>query len=308
MTRCPAVYQAGGAATLTGVGPLDAGAAPCLPRVDVRLLGPFQAWVAGRPVALPPAAQRLVTFLAVHAAPQPRGAVAAALWPATPVASSRGPLQRAVRACRRLAPGAVAASPTHLWLGGTVRVDGPSLLGRPLHELAEDVPAAVARLGVDLLVGWEDDWAVAARRRHRQGRLQRLEELSGHLGGAGRFSEALDVAMAAVADDPLRTSAHRRAVEVHLAQGHVGEAVRHVHRFAALFTAGDAEVRRAELLHLVERCSNVRALGGSRRDGLSGPERPHGTVAPDDQLARQLHPAGKGRRTVAEWGMGRTMT
>jgi DNA-binding SARP family transcriptional activator len=40
----------------------------------------------------------------------------------------------------------------------------------------------------------------------------------------GRHSAALDAALHAVAVDPLRESAHRVAVEVHLAEGNVPEA------------------------------------------------------------------------------------
>ena len=46
------------------------------------------------------------------------------------------------------------------------------------------------------------------------------------LTGAGRFAEAFELGLAALAGEPLRESAHRALVRVHLAEGNVGEAVR----------------------------------------------------------------------------------
>jgi hypothetical protein len=43
---------------------------------------------------------------------------------------------------------------------------------------------------------------------------------------------SLDAALAAIAADPLRESAHRSAIEVHLAEGNVGEALK---QFSVLF-------------------------------------------------------------------------
>jgi hypothetical protein len=193
----------------------------------------------------------------------------------------------------------VASSSTHLWLGGAVRVDHQALLERPAADLASDVPAAVEELCAELLDDWEEDWAVPARRRHRLGCLDRLEELSRCLERAGRHPEALEVALVAVAEEPRRASAHRRVVEAHLAQGHVGEAVRHVHLFAAMLGEG-ADAPRGELMRLVERCSNVRGLGAGRRGAVPGGRRPwlagpdaSPSGGPDEHLARLLHPAGK---------------
>jgi DNA-binding SARP family transcriptional activator len=42
----------------------------------------------------------------------------------------------------------------------------------------------------------------------------------------GRYAEAIQAALAAVADEPLRESAHLAVVQVHLAEGNVVEAVR----------------------------------------------------------------------------------
>ena len=64
------------------------------------------------------------------------------------------------------------------------------------------------------------------RERFRQMQLHALEALSRRLVRMGLYARALDAALAAVAADPLRESAHRMVIDVHLAEGNAGEAVR----------------------------------------------------------------------------------
>ena len=56
------------------------------------------------------------------------------------------------------------------------------------------------------------------------------------LTGAGRLKEALDVGLAAVAGEPLRESAQRALVRVHLAEGNVGEAIRQYRLYRRLLS------------------------------------------------------------------------
>jgi DNA-binding SARP family transcriptional activator len=78
----------------------------------------------------------------------------------------------------------------------------------------------------ELLPGWDDDWVLLERERLRQLRLHALEVLADKLARAGRQREAVQAACAAVRAEPLRESAHRTLVRVHLAGGDVAEAVR----------------------------------------------------------------------------------
>jgi DNA-binding SARP family transcriptional activator len=82
----------------------------------------------------------------------------------------------------------------------------------------------------DVLPGWDDDWVLLERERHRQLRLHALESLAVLLTGQQRYALALQCALAAVDSEPLRESAHRRVIEVHLAEGNVGEAIRQFRR------------------------------------------------------------------------------
>jgi two-component SAPR family response regulator len=62
------------------------------------------------------------------------------------------------------------------------------------------------------------------RERIRQRMLHALEVLSRTLRNAGRYGEAIDAAMDAVAVEPLREAAHRALAEAHFAEGNVIEA------------------------------------------------------------------------------------
>jgi DNA-binding SARP family transcriptional activator len=81
-------------------------------------------------------------------------------------------------------------------------------------------------LGGELLPGWYDDWVLPERERLRQLRLHALEVSADRLAREGRYGEAVQAAYAAVHTEPLRESAHRAVVRVHLAEGNVVEAVR----------------------------------------------------------------------------------
>jgi DNA-binding SARP family transcriptional activator len=81
-------------------------------------------------------------------------------------------------------------------------------------------------LADDLLVGWYDDWVLLERERLRQLRLHALEVLSGQLLAAGNGPAAVEAALAAVAVEPLRESAHRAVIRAHLAEGNRAEALR----------------------------------------------------------------------------------
>jgi DNA-binding SARP family transcriptional activator len=81
-------------------------------------------------------------------------------------------------------------------------------------------------LSADLLPDWYEDWVLIERERYRQLRLHALDRLCERLTQANRLSEALDAGLAAVAGEPLRESAHRAVVRVHIAEGNRGEAIR----------------------------------------------------------------------------------
>ena len=92
-------------------------------------------------------------------------------------------------------------------------------------------------LNGDLLPGWYDDWVLVDRERLRQMRVHALESMARGLGEQHRYAEAIEVGMAAVAAAPLRESAHREVIRIHLAEGNVSEALRQFEVCAQLLRA-----------------------------------------------------------------------
>jgi DNA-binding SARP family transcriptional activator len=85
-----------------------------------------------------------------------------------------------------------------------------------------------------LLPDWSDEWILLEQERYRQLALEALEALSERLLAEGLHGRALEVALAAVAKEPLRESAHRLVVRVQLAQGNLFEVQRQYRFYAQL--------------------------------------------------------------------------
>ena len=69
----------------------------------------------------------------------------------------------------------------------------------------------------------------------RQLSLHALEALAHRLLGAARLGEALEAALAAMSMEPLRESAHRLLIEIHLAEGNAAEAIRQFQLCCTMF-------------------------------------------------------------------------
>ena len=98
------------------------------------------------------------------------------------------------------------------------------------QETIGDRSAASVALEGELLPDWYDDWVTDERERFRQLRLHALEVMAERLAGSRRWGDAVLAALAAVSADPLRESAHRAVIKVHLAEGNVAEAIRQLRR------------------------------------------------------------------------------
>ena len=182
-------------------------------------------------VPLPPAAQRLVALLALERCALRRVFIAGTLWTDYSEAAANANLRTALWRLRRLPCALVDATPTHLSLARCVEVDlhRAAAIAHHLADGAEDwldddVDAIVG--AGELLPDWYDDWVVIERERFRQARLHALEALCRALARSGRYESAIDAGLAAVAGEPLRETAHRAVILVHLAEGNRGEALR----------------------------------------------------------------------------------
>ncbi|MGY1636878.1 BTAD domain-containing putative transcriptional regulator [Geodermatophilus sp. SYSU D00742] len=161
------------------------------------------------------------------------------LWPDVPEDHAHGSLRSALWRLHKVAPGLVEVSGSVLSLAAGVRVDVRELddwaervrdPGRGLDEV--EVPDVGER--GELLPGWYDDWVLLERERLRQLRMHALELVAARLAAAGRYGDALQAAYAAVRAEPLRESAHRTVVQVHVAEGNLVEALRAYDQFRVL--------------------------------------------------------------------------
>ena len=195
--------------------------------VELRLLAGFGVEVAGAEVSLPGSAQRVAAFVALHERPVQRAYVAGTLWLDSPEARAAGCLRSALWRIHRHTPELVVADAETLRLGPCVRVDLREAETRARTELS-GVSSGTGpdALTLDLLPDWYDDWVLLERERFRQLRLRALESMCTRLAAAGRLDEALEAGLAALAGEPLRESAHRALVELHLSEGNTAEALR----------------------------------------------------------------------------------
>ncbi len=195
--------------------------------VVLRLLAGFGVEVEGEEVALPGSAQRVVAFVALHERPVLRPYVAGTLWLDWPEARAAGNLRSALWRIQRHAPELVAADPHMLRLAPGVRVDLREAETLAHSELAGSSSGIAQQpLALDLLPDWYEDWVLLERERFRQLRLRALECRCTRLTAAGRLDEALEAGLLALAGEPLRESAHRALVRLHLAEGNAAEALR----------------------------------------------------------------------------------
>lgn len=232
---------------------------PAPARFTVCLLGTFEIFDAGEPVTLPAAAQRLVALLAVERRPKSRYLAASALWPDKPDSRATANLRSTLWRLNNCVDGLVESDGGHLRISRSAAIDIDDLLpddssGQLLDalavELLDDVmtgvlppPPYLSRstasimanppINAELLADWDDEWVLAERERIRQQTLRALETAATELSDLGLFPEAIDAGTIAARLAPLRESAHRAIIEVHLAEGNYAEAVRQYETFRA---------------------------------------------------------------------------
>jgi DNA-binding SARP family transcriptional activator len=205
----------------------------------LELLHGFEASRGDSVLSLPHAAERVVAFLALHETPLRRVYVAGSLWlevdDERAAASLRSALWRSRRHGMPIAEGRNGC----ISLGSNLDVDVRDVEARAKRILGGTEQATRAdvdtlALAGELLPGWYEEWVLVEREHLRHLRLRALERACETLTTVGRFVDAAEAGLAAVACDPLRESAHRALVKLHLAEGNVADAVREYNRFAQL--------------------------------------------------------------------------
>lgn len=224
------------------------------PVISVRLLDGFELRVDDQRVPIIPSSQRLLAYLALHEASVRRSALAAALWPSVPARRAAACLRSALWRLVKPPYSLVEASRETLRIGPAVDIDVISVrrfaadLATPTAAAAV-CPVPVKSLTGELLPGWTEPWVEAERDWFRQLCLRALEMLSERFRVHGDHFHAHETAAAAVRGDPLRESAHRRLIELHLADGNPAAALRQYTRYRSLLRtelglAPSSEIRR----------------------------------------------------------------
>jgi DNA-binding SARP family transcriptional activator len=211
-------------------------------RFTLTLLGGWQLSRDHELLRIPSSAQRLIAFVSLNDHVS-RAYAAGTLWPEVSEQHAHGSLRSTIWRTSHSCPGLLSSNGETLAVAADVAVDVRELRrlfagmlssahqqspGRP--GPGAGAPAAITVLPDwlwgDLLPGWYDDWVLLERERLRQMRVHALEAMARNLAAQGQFAEALEVGMAAVGVAPLRESAHREVIKIHLAEGNLAEALR----------------------------------------------------------------------------------
>lgn len=196
---------------------------------EITLLNGFTLSVDGQTLAAPASTQRMIAFLALRGRCG-RSRLAGSLWEDTTQLRALACLRTALWRANQAAPGLIDYGQDFISLAHDVDVDVTSLVkvGHAVMEGLRIVPTetlGLQSLEADLLPDWPDEWLVVDRERLRQLRLHVLEALATGLADKGMFGLAMEAGIVALHADPLRESAHRVIIRIHLAEGNVAEAL-----------------------------------------------------------------------------------
>lgn len=212
-------------------------------KVHLALLGGFECIYGGRSVLLPLGSQRLLALLALRESGIHRTVAGERLWHDSPPERAAANLRSALWRGRSLGGVTMIESAgPRLRLAPAVDVDLRQILdqhgdlaqsGPPCHSISDHL-ALVDVLTRRLLPEWSEDWLVLERGRWEEFRLHALENLAGQLLAQGRYLDALQTALAATSIEPIRETAHRIVIEVHLAEGNTASALKYYQHYREL--------------------------------------------------------------------------
>lgn len=235
-------------------------------QIGVSLFGGPSVIVAGRHVDVPEGSKRLLALVCLGHGHLERRRVAGILWPFGNEVRAAGNLRSALWRLKGCGIEVVESDKVSLWMrpGTVVDVDllrdwaARLIDGRPqpddldLNRWHADY--------LELFPGWYDDWALFEREHQRQLLLHALEALARELSARHRHAEAVAVAMTAVAAEPLRESAQRVLIEIHLGEGNLGEARRAYRVFREIALRDLGVEPGAPLLALVAESARTKPL------------------------------------------------
>jgi DNA-binding SARP family transcriptional activator len=213
--------------------------------LHVRLLGPLEVSVAGRPVVVDTRkALAIVALLAAEARPFARDELAAMFWPEADDDAARGALRRTLSALRagvddaalRIDRARVVLDPAGVWVD---LIDLQRLLA---SGRGKDLEAAAALARGPFLAGFAlrdspafDDWQAARAVRVEQIVGDLFERLAAVRLAHGDLAGAVEASRRRVEIDPLDEDGQRRLIEVLARTGDRGGAIEQYRSLVALF-------------------------------------------------------------------------
>lgn len=227
--------------------------------VKVTVFDALDVEVAGHRLEIPGRCKRLIALVALRG-PLGRSMACGLLWPEVPEDRARASLRAAVHTAHRLLPGLLTGA-QEIRLAEGVQTDVAEfrrLVRASRRAASTEHPDPVggsagstwpegwdgSDTALDLLPGgplggpvlpeWNDDWVIAEREVLGQLRLRALDAWSAAYAAHGDLTTALELAAAAIQADPLRESAHRRLMQIHLAEGNIAAALGQFDRFREL--------------------------------------------------------------------------
>ncbi|HZO68312.1 MAG TPA: BTAD domain-containing putative transcriptional regulator [Kribbellaceae bacterium] len=241
--------------------------------VKLRMLDGFRVVVDQQNLSIPLSSRRVVAFVGLRGRSS-RAEVAGTLWPEVSDAKAQACLRTVLWRLRQLTSHPLVIGDETLRLDEAVDVDVNTLVSAIRRVISDGecgveqgLMPALATMG-ELLPGWYDDWVLLGRERLRQLQLHALEMTAQQLRCEGRYAEAIEAALAAVRLEPLRESATRVLIEIHLAEHNVVEAMRRF-EFFRRSVASELGVEPAkELEDLVRRRQTVPDAQRERPDLL----------------------------------------
>ncbi len=277
-------------------------AVPAMHHADmIHLLGGPYVTTGQRRFEVPEGSKRLLVFVALSTGKIERRRAAGALWPSGDEVRAAGNLRSALWRLRSAGINALTCDKQTLALrpGTLVDVD----LVCEWAERVTDATVPTSELAalewrtdaLDLLPGWYDDWVLFERERVRQRLLHALEALSRRLLAADRYADAAEAALGAVRAEPLRESAQRTLLQVHLSEGNLGEAWRAFQQYRRLLAAELGVAPSADLTAMIERAVASRPQCKSKQAHL---------VSTGDRVPRTALASGNGRVMAVTEALG----
>lgn len=198
-------------------------------QATLRLFAEFQFTVDGAALRLPHSCERVLAFLGMSPVAVSRTRLAGSLWPDVAEHRAKGDLRSALWRLRRIT-GVIHEDDHRLSLAPGVAVDVGDMAGLANSLMEAPDPTALGRVpdlvvALEILPGWDEEWLVVERERYRVTRLRALERSAEAFLAAGQHARALAAALASVATEPYRETAHRLVVQIHLSEGNHAEAI-----------------------------------------------------------------------------------